>query len=75
MEKNNSLVPTHRVLTDSEKKALLEKYSLEDELKLPKIKTKDPELASVADVKPGDVIEIIRTSFAGTSKYYRTVLK
>lgn len=76
MEKNNFLIPKHKVLSETDKKALLEKYSLEDDHKLPKIKIKDNALSSLEGVKAGDVIEITRSSFAGDdNKYYRKVIE
>ncbi len=71
MEKTvNFLVPQHRKLAEKEITPILEKYSIEDTSKLPKIKVKDPALEGM-DVVEGDIIEITRTSFAGQSKYYR----
>ena len=73
MEENISfLVPKHKKLSSSEVNSLLEKHQLSGVDKLPKIKVKDPAISSL-DVKVGDVIEIVRESFAGESKYYRVV--
>lgn len=68
----SSLILPHRKISDDEVSSLLEKYSLISKLKLPRIKAKDPALAEL-EVKGGDVIEIVRHSFAGESKYYRVV--
>jgi len=70
----NFLVPKHRKLTNDEIKALLEKHNLEDVSKLPKIKIKDAALSIIAP-QANDVIEIVRESFAGISKYYRVVIE
>ena len=71
---NNFLVPIHTKLSENEVNSLLEKYSLEDTHKLPKISIKD---SAIKDLEPqvGDVIEITRTSFAGKNKYYRVVIE
>jgi len=69
----NILVPVHRKLDEKEANSILEKYSLSDKLKLPKIKIKDSALVDLS-VEVGDVIEITRHSFAGVSKYYRVVI-
>ena len=70
----NILIPVHRKLDEKEVKMILEKYSLDNMLKLPKIKLKDPALIDLS-VQMGDVIEITRHSFAGVSKYYRVVIE
>ncbi len=74
METTNILVPTHRKLSEAEVSEVLKKYSIEDTTKLPKIKTSDAALAELG-VEVGDVVEISRTSFAGSSKYYRVVIE
>ena len=74
MEKTaNFLIPPHKKLNGEEVKLILEKYSLEDITKLPKIKLKDQGLSEI-EVVEGDVIEITRTSFVGETKYYRVVV-
>ena len=70
----NILVPVHKKLDEKEVTTILEKYSLDDKLKLPKIKIKDSALVDLS-VQVGDVIEITRRSFAGVSKYYRVVIE
>ena len=68
------LVPKHVILSEEEKKELLEKYkvSLSD---LPKIKISDPALRNL-NVKPGDVVKIIRNNpWIGEEIYYRVVVE
>lgn len=74
MEETNFLMPKHEKLNADQIKALLEKHSLEDVSKLPKIKIKDIALSTL-EVSIDDVIEITRESFAGQSKYYRVVIE
>lgn len=75
MESNtNFLIPVHRKISADEISEVLQKYSLEDTSKLPKIKIDDAALVSL-EVESGDVIEITRKSFAGISKYYRVVVE
>jgi DNA-directed RNA polymerase subunit H len=68
------LVPKLVILSEEEKKELLEKYkvSLSD---LPKIKISDPALKNL-NVKPGDVVKIIRNnSWIGEEIYYRVIVE
>jgi DNA-directed RNA polymerase subunit H (RpoH/RPB5) len=74
MEKTNFLVPKHQKISSEEVKRLLEKHGLESVDKLPKIKARDPALASL-NIEIGDVIEITRHSFVGETKYYRVVVE
>jgi DNA-directed RNA polymerase subunit H (RpoH/RPB5) len=74
MEKQNFLIPNHRKLSSVETNVILEAYSLDDVSKLPRIKIKDPALSSL-DAQIGDVVEIVRKSFAGENKYYRVVVE
>lgn len=68
------LVPIHEVLSPEERKAVLEKYRVE-QYKLPRIKTSDP-IIRVIGAKPGDIVKIIRRSpTAGESVYYRYVVE
>lgn len=72
MVETNFLIPQHRKLSEEEISKVLEKHSLRNVSKLPKIKVKDPALVEL-ETEVGDVIEITRKSFAGSSKYYRVV--
>jgi DNA-directed RNA polymerase subunit H len=68
------LVPKHVILSEEEKKELLEKYkvSLSD---LPKIKISDPALRNL-NVKPGDIVKIIRNNpWIGEEIYYRVAVE
>jgi DNA-directed RNA polymerase subunit H len=68
------LVPEHSVLSEEEKKKLLEKYNI-SEKQLPKILANDPVVRKLG-AKVGDVIKIIRKSpVAGECVYYRLVIK
>jgi len=70
----HELVPEHIILNEEEKNELLEKYKIKPE-NLPKILTNDP-VAKALDAKEGDILKIIRKSkTAGTSLYYRIVVK
>ncbi|MCW1300948.1 MAG: DNA-directed RNA polymerase subunit H [Candidatus Nanoarchaeia archaeon] len=67
------LVPRHRIISEEEKRELLTKYNakLAD---LPRILITDPVVRKLG-AKPGDVIEITRSSpTAGETKYYRVVI-
>ena len=66
------LVPRHIKLSDKDNQALLEQYNISIK-ELPKIQKDDPAIAKL-DVKPGDVIKIIRKSpTAGEADFYRSV--
>lgn len=68
------LVPKHELLTEEEKKELLEKYNIKL-TDLPRIKISDPAIKHL-NPKPGDVVRIIReSSTAGISVYYRVVVE
>ncbi|HIQ50129.1 MAG TPA: DNA-directed RNA polymerase subunit H [Nanoarchaeota archaeon] len=70
----HKLVPEHVVLSEEEKRKLLEKYNI-SEKQLPKILAKDPVVKAIG-AKPGDVIKIIRKSpVAGKVIYYRLVIE
>jgi len=71
--KKHVLVPEHSKLNKKETQELLEKYNLSLN-ELPKILVTDPAITTL-NVKPGDVIKIIRDSpTAGKSIYYRVVI-
>lgn len=68
------MVPKHKILSEEEKKALLEKHNI-NEVQLPKILTNDA-VTKAIDAKIGDVIKIERESpTAGKTVYYRIVVK
>ena len=70
---NHVLIPKHSKLSDSERKALLEQYSITIK-ELPHILSKDPVLTTLS-VKPGDIVKIERNSpTAGKIVFYRSVL-
>ncbi|MEM5804761.1 MAG: DNA-directed RNA polymerase subunit H [Candidatus Aenigmatarchaeota archaeon] len=71
---HHKLVPKHTILSEEEKKALLEKLNI-TEVQLPKILAVDPAVKAI-DAKVGDVVKIERESHtAGNTVYYRLVVK
>jgi DNA-directed RNA polymerase subunit H len=71
---DHELVPKHEVLTQQERKEVLETLGV-DKDQLPQIKETDP-MSKVIGAKPGDVVRIVRKSpTAGQTVYYRTVIK
>jgi DNA-directed RNA polymerase subunit H (RpoH/RPB5) len=75
VDTQNFLIPKHRKISQDEVNALLVKFSIQSTSKLPRIHKQDPALVELAP-EIGDVIEIIRTSFAGkNNKYYRVVVE
>ena len=65
------LVPPHRVIDDDEKKNAAKFYNIVKESQWPEISRFDP-VAVAVGVKPGQVVEIIRSSPTSlTTKYYR----
>lgn len=67
----HSLVPSHRVLTDTEVEDIRKRYNIKDDTQFPDISRFDP-VAQVIGIRPGQVCEIIRSSkTAINSKYYR----
>ena len=72
---SHRLVPKHIILSEEEKKEVIEKFAGGDPYKLPYILVTDPVVKAIG-AKPGDVIKIIRKSpTAGVSVYYRLVVK
>lgn len=70
----HSLVPEHVILSEEEKKKVLEKYNISVK-QLPKIFSSDPVTKAIG-ANPGDVLKILRKSpVAGTTVYYRLVIK
>jgi DNA-directed RNA polymerase subunit H (RpoH/RPB5) len=68
---DNDLVPEHRVMTEEEKEEHIKKFYITDLSQFPEISRFDP-VAQAIGVRPGDLVEIIRSSpTAITSKYYR----
>jgi DNA-directed RNA polymerase subunit H len=68
----HELVPRHEILTEAEKKELLEGMSI-TEKQLPKILDSDPVIKKI-EAKSGDVMKITRKSqTSGETVYYRLV--
>ena len=69
----HKLVPNHEILSDKDKKELLEKYDIDPE-RLPKILDTDPAVISIGAV-PGQIVKISRKSrTAKDATAYRFVL-
>jgi len=70
----HKLVPKHNILSEKEKRELLEKYKITLN-HLPRILTTDP-MVKKLDAKVGDIIKIERSSTtAGKTVYYRVVVQ
>lgn len=74
----HELVPRHKLLSEEEKKKVLEKYNVKL-YDLPKIKLKDPVIIALKEagvnINAWDLIEIERKSqTAGKTKFYRVVV-
>ncbi|MCK4332824.1 MAG: DNA-directed RNA polymerase subunit H [Thermoplasmatales archaeon] len=70
----HKLVPRHTILSDKERKELLEKYNIRPE-QLPRILDTDPVIISIG-AKPGQIVKIVRKS--QTAKYataYRIIIE
>jgi len=68
----HALVPAHTVVSEAEKKRIIEKYNLSGK-ELPRILKNDPAILHLK-VKPGDIVKITRNSAtAGQSIFYRRV--
>ena len=71
--KTHALVPEHILLSEKEKNAVFEKYTIVFK-DLPKILANDPAIKQMK-YKSGDVIKIIKKSpTAGIAEYYRGVI-
>ena len=57
----HELVPTHRVLSQEEAKAIKEKYNIQDDSQIPDISRFSPVSLAVG-LRPGDLCEIMRPS-------------
>ncbi|MEM3147587.1 MAG: DNA-directed RNA polymerase subunit H, partial [Candidatus Jordarchaeales archaeon] len=70
----HELVPRHEVISEEERKWLLETFHVREE-QLPRIKDTDPAVKAIG-AKPGDIIKITRRSpTAGETVFYRYVVK
>lgn len=70
----HTLVPSHRILSSTEKQTIYRKYNITNDSELPEISRFDP-VAQALGMKPGEICEIIRPSPTSIeSKYYRFCL-
>jgi DNA-directed RNA polymerase subunit H (RpoH/RPB5) len=60
----------HRVLNEDERKAVVTAYKLKDPTQLPSIDSQDYP-ARVVGAIPGDILEILRKTEVGPTRYYR----
>jgi DNA-directed RNA polymerase subunit H len=68
---NHTLVPPHRVMSDSEVVDIMKKYNITEKIQFPDISRFDP-VARVICLRPGQVCNIIRSSkTAIETNYYR----
>jgi len=68
------LVPSHRILSEEDRKVLLKKYNIKPS-QLPKILASDPAVVAIG-AKPRDILEITRRSqVAGVTLAYRIVVE
>jgi DNA-directed RNA polymerase subunit H len=68
------MVPRHQIMSEEEVTGLLKRYNISND-QLPKMYHDDP-AAKTIEAKPGDVIQIIRTSqTAGRAESYRLVVR
>ncbi len=68
---NHVLVPEHKIISETEKVKLKERYNIMDDTQLPLISRFDP-VAQLIGIRPGQICEITRPSkTAVTTKYYR----
>ena len=71
---NHEMVPEHIILKENEIKEVLEKFKIGPQ-NLPKILLSDPAVKAI-NAKEGDILKIVRKSkTAGTSVYYRVVVR
>jgi DNA-directed RNA polymerase subunit H len=72
---DHEMVPKHEILTEDERKILLQKYNIQPEW-LPLIKASDSVVREIHG-KPGDIVKIFRKSAtAGEyAVFYRLVIK
>jgi len=72
---DHEIIPKHIILSEDEKKLLLEKYNIQPEW-LPLVKVSDPVIRAIGG-KPGDIVKILRKSeTAGENAvFYRYVVK
>lgn len=70
----HALVPRHEILTEKEKKQLLEQYKIQP-FQMPQVKSGDPAVKAIG-AKPGDILRIIRkSSTAGEHIAFRYVVE
>jgi DNA-directed RNA polymerase subunit H len=70
----HKLVPVHSIISETEKKELLEKYKITPD-QLPKILNTDPASISIG-AQPGQIVKIIRKSHtAKEAVAYRLVIE